>query len=125
MASWRKTKKAFDCSRHYVGPLFIVTDDPYPIYNKEDYCTVGKFNFTWDSYDSEYPCEKCKRFKGSIDMNRKQRKLEKEYKRNMKFWNHCERAGKQHGLTGDEYFKKFYYEGDCPFDNLLDYGYDN
>lgn len=108
MASKRERKKAFDCSRHYVGPMFMVTDDPYPIYNNEDYCTIGKFNFTWSSPDSEYPCETCKRFKGSIEMNRKQRELEKEYKRNMKFWNHCEKAGKQHGLSDIEYFEKFY-----------------
>ena len=41
-------------------------------------------------------------------MNRKQIELEKEYKRNMKFWNHCEKSGRQHGLTGEEYFEKYY-----------------
>ena len=42
----RKRKKAYDCS-HHVYDNFLVTDDPYPIYNTDDYCKLGKFNNTW------------------------------------------------------------------------------
>jgi hypothetical protein len=119
MASWRKTKKAFDCARHYIGPRFMVTGDPYPIYNNEDYCTIGKFDFTWGPPSKELPCSTCKCFKGSRAMNRKARELERECKKNQKFWNHCEKAGRQHGLTGEEYFERFYKQNDEILDILF------
>lgn len=121
MASWRKTKKAWQCVHKYEGERFLVTDDPYPIYNQEEYCKIGKYDYTWCNRSGcDYNiCDKCKCFKGSIAMNKKKRKMEKDFKEHEKFWNHCDRAGKQHGLTGDEYFKKFYYEGDYSLDNLL------
>lgn len=46
MASKRKRKKAYDCAHHVVGENFLVADDPYPIYNHEDYCACGKFNWS-------------------------------------------------------------------------------
>lgn len=42
----RLRKKAYECSHLFVGEDFLVTDDPYPIYNREFYCTIGKFNWT-------------------------------------------------------------------------------
>lgn len=49
-------------------------------------------------------------------MNRKKREFEKECKEQEKFWKHCERACKQHGLTAEEYFDKFYKSNCEPYD---------
>ena len=85
----RKRKKAYDCS-HHVYEDFLVTDDPYPIHNIEDYCKLGKYNNTWLAPEKEvYLCEHCKRFCASRPMIRKQREIkafskevEREYERN-------------------------------------------
>ncbi|WP_296864852.1 hypothetical protein [uncultured Methanobrevibacter sp.] len=110
MANWRKTKKAYRCIYQYESGPFLVTDDPYPIYNTEEYCKLGKYDFTWcDRINCDYTiCSKCKSFKGSVAMNRKTREVKKRIRKEEQFWNHCARAGKQHGLTADEYFDKFY-----------------
>lgn len=121
MASWRKTKKAWQCIHKHESEPFLVTDDPYPIYNQEEYCKIDKYDYTWcNRADCDYTiCEYCKSFRGSIAMNRKKRQFEKEWKADVKFWNHCERACKQHGLTPEEYYKKFYYKKEYSLDNLL------
>jgi hypothetical protein len=114
MASWRKTKKAWQCIHKNESEWFLVTDDPYPIYNQEEYCKIGKYDYTWrNRSECDYNiCDKCKCFKGSIAMNRMKRQIDKECKKDEKFFHHCERAGKQHGLTGQEYYVKFYYNPD-------------
>jgi hypothetical protein len=118
MASWRKRKKAYDCVHRYESERFLVTDDPYPIYNQEEYCKIGKYDFTWcNRADCDYTiCEHCKCFKGSRAMNRKKNEVDKEIKEKMKFWSHCERACKQHGITPEEYADKFYFVSDDPID---------
>lgn len=118
MASWRKRKKAWDCIYKYESKPFMVTDDPYPIYNQGEYCKIGKYDYTWcNRADCDYTiCDHCKSFKGSIEMNRKKREFDKTCKADEKFWNHCERAGKQHGLTAEEYFDKFYKPKCEPYD---------
>ena len=88
---WRNRKKAFDCA-HHVYESFLVTDDPYPIYNTEDYCKLGKFDLTWARpSDDPHPCESCKKFCASRVMIRKQR----EDKARMKEWlSECQKAEK-------------------------------
>lgn len=82
----RKRKKAYDCS-HHVHNDFLVTDDPYPIYNTEDYCKLGKHDNTWLAPENKVSiCEHCKRFCASRPMIRKQREINafnKEVKREL------------------------------------------
>lgn len=69
----RIRNKAYDCA-HHVYEDFIVTDDPYPIHNTEDYCKLGKFDNTWLAPEKKVSlCEHCKRFCASRPMIRKQR----------------------------------------------------
>ena len=85
----RKRKKAYDCS-HHVFEDFLVTDDPYPIHNTEDYCKLGKYDNTWTPPDKKVSlCENCKRYCASRPMIRKQRErrsfskeVERDWKRN-------------------------------------------
>ena len=79
MAKIRIRKKG-ECTHYYLGESFLVTDDPYPIYNNELYCKLGKFDWTWGCHDNEeLPCKKCKKFKLSRVKQRKQRQEEKEF----------------------------------------------
>lgn len=112
--AWEKT----DCIHHYVGPRFLVTDDPYPIYNAEDYCKIGLFDITWSSPEETYPCENCKHFCMSAKKVREFRKLDKKIYRETKFYNMLERKAKQLGLTYDEYMKKYYNVTDYDFDEF-------
>lgn len=76
----RKRKKAYDCS-HHVFEDFLVTDDPYPIHNTEDYCKLGKYDNTWTPPDKKLSlCENCRRFCASRPMIRKKREREQFYK---------------------------------------------
>jgi len=69
----RIRKKAYDCA-HHVYEDFLVTDDPYPIHNTEDYCKLGKYDNTWLAPEKKVSlCEHCKRFSASRPMIRKQR----------------------------------------------------
>lgn len=69
----RIRKKAYDCA-HHVFEDFLVTDDPYPIHNTEDYCKLGKYDNTWLAPEKKVSlCEHCKRFCASRPMIRKQR----------------------------------------------------
>ena len=95
MASKRKRKKAYDCAHHVVGENFLVTDDPYPIYNHEDYCACGKFNWTWGNHrDEEFPCEECRKFKVTKKMTRKVNKEKKKERRIYKFSNFIDKKAK-------------------------------
>ena len=88
----RKRKKAYDCS-HHVYENFLVTDDPYPTYNTDDYCKLGKFNNTWLAPEKKLSiCENCKKFCASRPMIRKQRERKaflKEVKRDWKRNHRC------------------------------------
>ena len=98
----RKRKKAYDCS-HHVFVDFIVTDDPYPIHNTEDYCKLGKFDNTWLEPDKKlYPCEHCNRFCASRPMIRKKREIKAFYKEVERDWrrNYC--AAARAGVAQDE-----------------------
>ena len=77
----RRIKKKGECAHYYLGESFQVTDDPYPIYNNEWYCKLGKFDWTWSRRDKELPCEKCKRFKLSRVKQHEDRQDYKEYRR--------------------------------------------
>ena len=82
MPSRRKRKKG-ECSHLQDGPRFLVTDDPYPIYNSELYCKCGYFDWTWGNHESEdFPCDKCKRFTISRKKIRETNREAKERKRN-------------------------------------------
>jgi len=71
----RRIKKKGECAHYFEGEPFLVTDDPYPIYNNEFYCKLGKFNWTWGNHsDEELPCKKCKKFKLSMTKIRKANK---------------------------------------------------
>ena len=75
----RRIKKKGECAHFVDGPRFLVTDDPYPIYNHELYCSCGYFNWTWGNHDCEnLPCEKCKGFRLSRKKIRKEREKVKE-----------------------------------------------
>ena len=77
---YRTTKKC-ECAHYYFGPRFLVTDDPYPIYNNEWYCKAGRFDWTWGNHDGEeLPCDKCKGFKISRQKIREMRVESKEIK---------------------------------------------
>ena len=87
----RTRKKAYDCS-HHVYERFLVTDDPYPIYNNEDYCKLGKFDNTWLAPEKKVNlCDNCKRFCASRPMIIKQRKHQERMKR---FLAECKKAEK-------------------------------
>ena len=82
MPSRRKRKKG-ECAHLQDGPRFLVTDDPYPIYNSELYCKCGYFDWTWGNHSSEeFPCDKCKRFTLSRKKIREANREAKERKRN-------------------------------------------
>ena len=81
---YRKTKKC-ECAHFYYGPRFLVTDDPYPIYNNEHYCKAGRFDWTWGNHaDEPYPCEKCNGFTLSRPKIRERREEAKETRRRMR-----------------------------------------
>ena len=52
-------------------------------------------------------------------MNRKKNEVDKKIKENIRFWSHCERACKQHGITPEEYADKFYRVSDYPIDTSI------
>ncbi len=89
---YRTTKKC-ECAHYYFGHRFLVTDDPYPIYNNEYYCKAGRFDWTWGNHDGEeLPCDKCKAFKISRQkirerriLNEEAKKIRKEYREYQKF----------------------------------------
>ena len=83
---YRNTKKC-ECAHFYYGPRYLVTDDPYPIYNNDNYCKIGRFDWTWGSVGEYYPCIKCKGFKINRDKVRKRRTEIKEAKKRMSEWN--------------------------------------
>lgn len=78
----KRIKKKGECAHYYYGDSFLVTDDPYPIYNNEEYCKLGKFNWTWGNHlDEKLPCNKCKRFKLSMAKQRNDRREYKAWRR--------------------------------------------
>ena len=106
----RNRKKQFECSHHYVGERFLVTDDPYPIYNYEDYCKIGKFNLTWGQRPPIHPCIKCKKFQLSRPLIRQTRMELKESNRYAKecdkLWGMMFNEGRWEELTVDKMIYK-------------------
>ena len=91
----RKRKKAYDCS-HHVFENFLVTDDPYSIYNTEDYCKLGKFDNTWLAPEKRLSlCENCKKFCASRPMIRKQREIKTSIKESEREWRLMESSSAQ------------------------------
>ena len=100
---WRKRKKAYDCS-HHVYERFLVTDDPYNIYNTEDYCKLGKFDNTWERPENKLQlCDTCKRFCASRPMIQKQHKEKIRYKENMRYYKKNERIAFLQGVLQKDY----------------------
>lgn len=87
----RKLKKYrcwFKCPYH-IKESDMVTDDPYPIYQDDEYCLLGRFSISGysgygHSEEGTY-CDKCK-----LPINRKQMheilKFEKDYKKLDRKW---------------------------------------
>lgn len=99
---WRKRKKAYDCS-HHVLEDFLVTDDPYPIRNTEDYCKLGKYDNTWTPPDKKVSlCEHCKRFCASRQMIRKKRERKAFLKEAERDWNRNYRAAVRAGVAQED-----------------------
>ena len=99
---WRKRKKAYDCS-HHVYEDFLVTDDPYPIHNTEDYCKLGKYDNTWLAPEKKVSlCEHCKRFCASRPMIRKQRERKAFLKEVERDWNRNYCAAVRAGVAQED-----------------------
>ena len=99
---WRIRKKAFDCS-HHVYEQFLVTDDPYPIYNNEDFCKFGKFDNTWLAPDNKVSlCENCKKFCASRPMIRKQREEKERMREIHREWKKAERVAFKDGMLQND-----------------------
>lgn len=98
----RKRKKAYDCS-HHVYEDFLVTDDPYPIHNTEDYCKLGKYDNTWLAPEKKVSlCENCKRFCASRPMIHKQRERKAFLKEVERDWNRNYCAAVRAGVAQNE-----------------------
>jgi hypothetical protein len=98
----RKRKKAYDCS-HHVYEDFLVTDDPYPIHNTEDYCKLGKYDNTWLAPEKKVTlCDHCNRFCASRPMIRKQRERKTYYKEAEREWNRYYCAAVRAGVAQNE-----------------------
>lgn len=109
MTKIRLRKKAYKCSHLFEGEDFLVTNDPYPIYNREFYCKIGKFNWTWGNHcDEQIPCENCKAFKLSRRTVREKRENDKASKKSVQFSNHIDRNAKLLGITVVDYLKKYH-----------------
>ena len=91
----RNRKKAFDCA-HHVFDTSLVTSDPYPMYDTEDYCKIGKYNDFTDIFEL-HPCETCTKFCASRPMIRKKREDDKRIRellrRDEKCYNEVFRQG--------------------------------
>ena len=98
----RVRNKAYDCA-HHVCEEFLVTDDPYPIHNTEDYCKLGKYDNTWLAPERKVSlCEHCKHFCVSRPMIRKQRERKAFYKEMERDWNKNYRAAVLAGVAQEE-----------------------
>lgn len=99
----RISKKAYDCS-HHVENRFMVTDDPYPMYQTEDYCKLGKYDFTDPPYANVnvHPCCNCNRYCASRPMIRKQRETKAFLKEVKRDWNRNYRAAVRAGVAQEE-----------------------
>lgn len=98
----RIRKKALDCA-HHVYNDFLVTDDPYPIYNTEDFCKLGKYDNTWLAPEKKVSlCEHCKRFCASRPMIRKQRERKALFKEAERDWNKNYSAAVRAGVAQED-----------------------
>ena len=98
----RKRKKAYDCS-HHVFEDFLVTDDPYPIHNTEDYCKLGKYDNTWLAPEKKVNlCKHCKRFYASRPMIRKERERKAFLKEVERDWNRNYCAAVRTGVAQED-----------------------
>jgi hypothetical protein len=82
---------------------FLVTDDPYPIHNTEDYCKLGKYDNTWLAPEKRLSlCENCKKFCVSRPMIRKQRERKAFNKEVEREWNRNYYAAVMQGNAQDK-----------------------
>lgn len=85
--NWRNRKKVLECS-HYHYERFMVTDNPYPIYDSDEYCKI-KWKELQDKTETNSEnrlnyceiCSKCKHFTVTRPNIKKERKRKKD-KRN-------------------------------------------
>lgn len=104
----RIRKKVSQCSHLYIGEDFQVTADPFPIYNYDYYCKLGKFNYTWGNrkyYDD--PCLKCKCFTYSRNVARDDRERHDKAKKAFRLYQRIERRAKSLGISVKDYLMKF------------------
>lgn len=98
----RIRNKAYDCA-HHVYEDFLVTDDPYPIHNTEDYCKLGKYDNTWLAPEKKVSlCEHCKRFCASRPMIRKKREREAYLKECLRYDNKAYSIAVRMGIAQEE-----------------------
>lgn len=91
----RNRKEAFDCA-HHVFDTFLVTNDPYPLHETEDYCKLGRYNDSPDIFE-QHPCDACTKFCASRPMIRKKREDDKRIREllrgDKKYYNEVFRQG--------------------------------
>lgn len=91
--NWRKRKKVFECSHRYQNS-FLVTDDPYPMYDHEDYCKKRyneQFEELWEKEGMEAICQKCKGFTASRPCIIKERERKKHIKETERYYKKLDR----------------------------------
>lgn len=112
MSSRRKKKKG-ECAHFVNGQRFLVTDDPYPIYNEELYCSCGYFDWTWGNHNVEnLPCEKCRGFRLSRKKIRKKRESDKLCKEHLRY---IKKTTLTDLILKQQYEKEFPYTFDFDF----------
>ena len=101
--NWRNRKKVLECS-HYHYERFMVTDDPYPIYDSDEYCKI-KWKELQDKAEANGEnrpnyceiCSKCKHFTVTRPNIRKERDRKKEIKEIERYWKKQERIAFRDG----------------------------
>lgn len=118
---WRNRKKVSECS-HYYYDHFMVTDDPYPIYDSEEYCKIRwrelqeKAEANGDGRPNYCEiCAKCKHFTVSRPNIRRERGRRKEMKENERYWRKREREAFRKGIIEQDPFKMVLDDIDLPF----------
>ena len=101
---WRNRKKVSACS-HYHFERFMVTDDPYPIYDSDEYCKIRWRELQKLSERPDYCeiCQKCKHFTISRPNIRQERERQKEMKETERYWKKQERKALRDGKYIDQF----------------------
>ena len=102
--NWRKRKKVSECS-HYYYDSFMVTDDPYPIYDSEEYCKIRWRELQEKNERPDYCeiCNKCKHFTASRPNIRKERERKRRIKEEIRYWDKRARQAFRDGTYAKEF----------------------